>query len=102
MRPRVPWMNESDDAILEFYRDLESAEFRIELPPTPVWLNLTQNIGMLDKSRDTISRRMNKLEEIGLLECTDEKRRYYKITDKGIAYLEGKLDCDDLKVSDED
>ena len=96
MRPRVPWMNETDDAILEFFEELESSGFRIWLAPTPVWINLTQNLGVLDKSRDTISRRMGKLAEMGLLERTDDKRGYYCITEKGLAYLAGELEAEDL------
>ncbi|QZA89546.1 helix-turn-helix domain-containing protein [Salinarchaeum sp. IM2453] len=101
MRPRVPWMNETDDAILEFYQELEQAGFRIALPPTAVWVNITQELGMLDKARNTVSRRMKKLNEMGLLEITDEKRRYYRITDKGIAYLEGELEYDDLVLPED-
>lgn len=101
MRPRVPWMNETDGAILEFFAELESAGFRIWLSPTPVWINATQNLDVLDKSRDTISRRMVKLAEMGLLERTDEKRGYYRITDKGVAYLNGELDADDLLPPDQ-
>lgn len=96
MRPRVPWMNETDDAILEFYAELDAVGFRIWLAPTPVWINLTQNLSLLDKSRDTISRRMAKLAEMELLVRVDDKRGYYRITDKGLKYVAGDLDADDL------
>lgn len=101
MRPRVPWMNETDDAILEFFEELASAEFRVCLAPTPVWLNLTQELEVLEKSRDTVSRRMGKLAEMGLLERVDEKRGYYRITDMGLAYVAGELDADNLTPPDE-
>lgn len=101
MRPRVPWMNETDDAILEFFVELDAVGFRIWLAPTPVWLNLTRNLRVLDKSRDTVSRRMGKLAEMELLERTDEKRGYYCITDKGVAYVAGELDAEDLLPPDE-
>jgi DNA-binding transcriptional ArsR family regulator len=90
-------MNETDDAILEFYAEFEETGFRPWFAPTPVWLNLTKNLGALDKSRDTISRRMGELAEMGLLERVDEKRGYYRLTDHGVAYLEGEVEAEDLR-----
>ena len=102
MRPRVPWMNETDDAILEFYAELEdSADFRISLPPTAVWYNLVEKMEVLDRSKNTVSRRMNKLHSMGLLEKSDEERGYYHLTDKGQNYLAGDLDADDLQINTE-
>ena len=100
MRPRVPWMNESDDAILEFLRELRIGDAQVALPPTAVWLNL-QEMDALDRAPNTISRRFSTLEGIGLVECIDEKRGYYRITDKGIAYLEGELERDDLVLPED-
>ena len=98
MRARVSWMNEADDAILEYLQELEtSTGHRISLPPTTVWYNLVEELGMLDRSQNTISRRMNVLAEGGLLEKTDSKRGYYRVTDLGIAYLEGELRSEDLE-----
>ena len=98
MRARVPWMNEADDAILEYFQELETRSgHRISLPPTALWHNLVDQLGVLDRSQNTISRRMNILSEAGLLKKTDEKRGYYKITDRGVAYLEGELNVSDLK-----
>lgn len=103
MRPRVPWMNETDDAILEFYEELEDpTSFRIALPPTAVWFNLVEVAGLLDKAPNTISRRMGRLDELGLLELVDEKRAYYVFTDKGQAYLDGDLDAEDLQLPDDE
>ncbi|MFC4247669.1 transcriptional regulator [Natribaculum luteum] len=102
MRARVSWMNEADDAILEYLQELETAtDHRISLPPTAVWYNLVEELGVLDRSQNTISRRMNVLSEEGLLEKTDEKRGYYRITDKGLAYLDGELDASDLERDEE-
>jgi DNA-binding MarR family transcriptional regulator len=89
-------MNETDDAILEFLQNLEVDGSRIWLAPTPVWINLTHNLDALSMSRDTVSRRMGKLEAMGLLERVDDDRGYYKITDKGLAYLAEELDRDDI------
>ncbi|WP_455449617.1 transcriptional regulator [Natrinema thermotolerans] len=98
MRARVSWMNEADDAILEYLRELETnTGHRISLPPTAIWYNLVEELGILDRSQNTVSRRMNVLSEAGLLEKTDEKRGYYRITDRGLAYLDGELDTSDLE-----
>lgn len=103
MRPRVPWMNESDDAILEFYEELTAGSGPdIALPPGVIWFNLVKEMGVLDRSRNTISRRMNKLAEIGLLRKVDEERGYYKLTNMGSNYLSGDLDTEDLPSPDEE
>jgi len=48
MRARVSWMNEADDAILEYFQELETdTGHRIALPPTAVWYNLVEELGML-------------------------------------------------------
>ncbi|MWV39729.1 transcriptional regulator [Natrialba sp. INN-245] len=102
MRARVSWMNEADDAVLEYLQELETeAGHRIALPPTTVWFNLVEELGVLDRSQNTISRRMNVLSEADLLEKTDEKRGYYRITDRGIAYLAGELEAKELGNPDE-
>ncbi|NUB91501.1 transcriptional regulator [Haloterrigena sp. SYSU A121-1] len=101
MRARVSWMNEADDAILEYFQELETdTGHRIALPPTALWYNLVEELGVLDRSQNTISRRMNVLSDAGLLEKTDEKRGYYRVTDRGIAYLEGELEASDLDQVD--
>lgn len=97
MRPRVPGMNEVDDAILEFFEELgEVGSERVSLPPSPVKRHIVDELGSVDRERSTFSRRMAKLSERGLLEITDEDGSYYRITDKGLAYLSGDLDAEDL------
>ncbi len=96
-------MNEADDAILEYLRELETdAGHRIALPPTTVWYNLVEELGVLDRSQNTVSRRMNVLSDAGLLEKTDEKRGYYQITDRGLAYLRGELAASELEEKKEE
>lgn len=95
-------MNEVDDAILEYLQELETdTGHRISLPPTVVWFNLVEELEVLDRSQNTVSRRMNVLSDAKLLEKTSEKRGYYRITDHGLAYLEGELDVSDLERSGE-
>lgn len=97
MRPRVPWMNATDDSILEYLSQLEvNGGERVSQSPTAVWVNLNSQLNIIDKTQTTVARRMQQLEQMGLLEKVDEKRAYYSITDKGIDYLEGNISRDDL------
>lgn len=98
MRPRVPGMNEVDDAILEFFEELgKPGGKRVSLPPTPVHHHLTDSLGTVERDASTFSRRMSTLAERGLLEVEDEEAGYYRISDKGLAYLAGELDAADLE-----
>ena len=102
MRPRVPHMNELDDSILEFLAEMGSpGGVRVAMAPTPMWVNIAVIRGMTTKKQNTFSNRMNQLSTIGLLEKIDEQRGYYKITDKGLAYLDGDLDAEDLQLPDD-
>jgi len=83
MRPRVEWMNQTDDRILELLN-----ESGLVLSTAVVAVNL-------DYSRSWVSRRLGKLTKAGLVENTEEG--YYRITDRGRAYLSGTLDADDLE-----
>lgn len=98
MRPRVEGMNEVDDAVLEFF---EAQDEGVALPPTVVWYNLHDLLEVIDKSRDTVARRMRKLTERGLLVKASEERGYYQITDKGKEYLTGEIDPETLKISED-
>jgi len=40
---------------------------------------------------------MSKLSDRGLLELTQKDGSYYRITDMGLAYLEGELDAEDIE-----
>jgi len=91
-------MNEVDDAVLEFF---EVQEVGVALPPTVVWYNLHERLKATDKSRTTIARRMRELHERGLLSKASEERGYYQITQKGLDYLAGDLEADDLRLDDE-
>ncbi|SFC65151.1 hypothetical protein SAMN05444422_11338 [Halobiforma haloterrestris] len=97
MRPRVPWMNEVDDAVLEFLQELEIDGQPVALKPGAVHYNLVEEFGMVDRSLSTFSRRMDVLADHGLLEKTEDgKGSPYRITEKGWAYLEGDLDAEEL------
>lgn len=86
MRPRVEWMNQTDDRILELLE-----ESGLDLSPSVLAHNL-------DYSRSWISRRISKLSETGLVESDGT---YYHITEKGRDYLAGDLEAEDLRLDDE-
>ena len=94
-------MNEVDDAILEYFEDLGTVSGeRVTLPPGPVHYNIVEVLGISSKSRSTFSRRMSNLADYGLLELVDETKSYYQVTDKGLRYLSGELDADELVETD--
>ena len=82
-RPRIGWMTQADDRILEVMEDSG-------LILTPAVLH--ENI---DYSRNYISDRCRTLNEAGLL-AKDGEGLYY-ITEKGKAYLSGEIDGDELE-----
>ena len=83
MRPRVDWMNQTDDRILELLDESD-----LILTPAVMARNL-------DYTRNWVSRRVGKLESAGLVEPVDSG--YYRISDRGRAYLTGDLDAEDLE-----
>ena len=84
MRPRVEWMNQTDDRILELLD-----ESGLILSPAVIAVNLEYN-------RSWISRRISKLVDAGLVESINEG--YYRITDFGREYLVGDIDADELEA----
>lgn len=87
MRPRVEWMNQTDDRIIELLD-----ESGLELSPAVLAKNL-------EYSRSWVSRRLSKLVKAELIEVNDGS--YYQITEKGRAYLAGELDAEDLEAGEE-
>lgn len=82
-RPRVDWMTQADDRILEVMEDSG-----LVLTPAVLAANL-------DYSRNYISDRCRLLNEAGLL-AKDGEGLYY-ITERGRAYLSGEIDGDVLE-----
>ncbi|WP_255168506.1 helix-turn-helix domain-containing protein [Natrononativus amylolyticus] len=82
-RPRVSWMTQGDDRILETL-----ASSGLILSPAVIAINIGY-------TRNYVNKRVRKLSEAGLLERVEEG--YYEITDDGRAYLEGKLEAADLE-----
>jgi predicted transcriptional regulator len=79
-------MTSADDTILEFFE-----EHSIALPPTAVSYNI-------DFSDTHVRNRMRKLADEGLLIKVDDKKGYYRITEKGRKYLAGDLDAGELET----
>ncbi|NGM69864.1 ArsR family transcriptional regulator [Natronolimnobius sp. AArcel1] len=86
MRPLVSWMTKSDPAILEFFE-----ETGIAMPPAVVSYNIH------GVSHPTVKRRLPVLVEHELLEKVDEDRGYYRVANRGRAYLSGELEADELE-----
>lgn len=91
-------MNETDDVILEYLRDIRpSAE-----PPTVIHFNIHNprrgSLGLDARVTDgrfalnTLRNRLDRLEDVGLVEIVREKGRYRAITEDGLRYLRGELD----------
>jgi len=82
-RPRVSWMTQADDRILETLADTD-----LILSPRVLEANI-------DYSRHYLSTRLGKLRDAGLVDRVDEG--LYRITDRGRAYLEGELEAEELE-----
>lgn len=84
-RLRAEWMTFSDDIILEFLEDSGAAHNK---------QGLANNLNHRDSdiSYTTLNRRIPKLHEAGLIEPIPGKGKYYEITEKGEAYLQGEAD----------
>ncbi|MGB9931126.1 helix-turn-helix domain-containing protein [Haloarcula amylolytica] len=87
MRPRVEWMNQTDDRLLDLLDESD-----LELSPAVLAKNL-------DYSRSWVSRRLSKLVDAELVAVDDGS--YYSITQRGRDYLAGDLEAEDLQLSDE-
>lgn len=82
MRPRVEWMTQGDERILEFLQEKD-----IVATPSVVAANI-------DYTGEYISRRCRKLATAGLLQRVDASN--YRLTDLGERYLEGDVTADEL------
>lgn len=86
MRQRADWMTGADDTILEFLAETDAAFSKRGLE-----VNFErENIGL---SYSTLKRRLPTLEEHDLVEELETEGAWYRITDKGRAYLAGEFDA---------
>lgn len=87
MRPRVDWMTQADERVLEFLREKE-----IVASPSVIGANI-------DYTGEYISRRCRKLADAGLVQRADATN--YRITEKGEQYLDGELSTSALEINEE-
>lgn len=77
MRPRVEWMTQADERILEFLDEKD-----IVASPSVIAANI-------DYTAEYISRRCRTLEDAELLQRVDASN--YRLTDLGEDFLEGEI-----------
>lgn len=87
MRPRVDWMTQADERVLEFLREKD-----IVASPSVI----AANIGY---TSEYISRRCRKLAEAELLQPVDPSN--YQLTQLGERFLAGEVEAEALKREDE-
>ena len=83
MRPRIDWMTQADERILEFLKEKE-----IVASPSVIAANI-------DYTGEYISRRCRELANEGLLQRVDASN--YRLTDLGREFLEGDVDAEHLE-----
>lgn len=87
MRRRPDWMRPTDDLILETL-----AKSELVLTPAILAYNL-------DLDRSHVNKRLRSFEEHGLVHKPD--RGKYGITERGLEYLDGSLDPNELEDSED-
>lgn len=90
-------MTEIDTAVLDYLYDIGHEHgYTVVQPPKTVWFNLVHELEVIDRSPATVRRRMKTLDEEGLLEKIDADGTYYRLSEKGIRYVEGDVSRDEL------
>lgn len=82
MRPRVEWMTQADERVLEFLQEKD-----IVASPSVIAANI-------DYTGEYISRRCRKLTDAGLLQRVDASN--YRLTELGEEFLSGNVSADDI------
>ncbi|WP_136717728.1 MarR family transcriptional regulator [Halorientalis salina] len=87
MRPRVEWMTQADERILEFLLEKD-----IIASPSVIAANI-------DYTGEYISRRCRKLADGGLLQRVDASN--YRLTELGERFLEGEVDPGEIELDNQ-
>lgn len=82
MRPRVDWMTQADERVLEFLHEKD-----IVASPSVIAANI-------DYTQEYISRRCRKLTNAGLLQRADASN--YRVTELGERFLNGDIGEDEI------
>jgi len=84
MRPRVDWITQADERVLEFLHEKD-----IVASPTVIAANI-------DYTAEYISRRCRKLANMGLLQRVDPSN--YRLTDLGRRFLGGDIEAEEVEL----
>lgn len=84
MRPRIDWMTQADERILEFLQEKD-----IVASPSVIAANI-------DYTGEYISRRCRKLTDAGLLQRVDASN--YRLTELGEQFLSGDIESEDVSL----
>lgn len=87
MRPRVDWMTQADERVLEFLYEKD-----IVASPSVVAANI-------DYTGEYISRRCRKLADAGLIQRVDASN--YRLTELGEKFLAGEVEAEDVQMDNE-
>ena len=82
MRPRVEWMTQADERVMEFLLEKD-----IVASPSVIAANI-------DYTGEYISRRCRTLTDAGLLQRVDASN--YRLTDLGERFLKGEIESDEI------
>lgn len=97
MRDQAKWMNSATIPVLELLAEYEN----LALPGTTIALNLDR-IQTDAPSESTVYRALTPLHDRGLIRAIGSETTHYMITDRGLGYLEGKIDASDLDIPEQD
>ena len=86
MRPRVDWMTQADERVLEFLYEKD-----IVASPSVIAANINY-------TQEYLSRRCRKLTDAGLLQRIDASN--YRVTDLGERFLAGEIDAEELEFDE--
>lgn len=87
MRPRINWMTQADERVMEFLQEKD-----IIASPSVIAANI-------DYTSEYLSRRCRRLAEAGLLQRVDASN--YRLTSLGDRYLSGEVEPDELEEPEE-
>jgi predicted transcriptional regulator len=86
MRPRVEWMTQGDERIMEFLEEKD-----IVASPSVIAANI-------DYTAEYISRRCRTLEDAEMLQRIDASN--YRLTELGEDFLEGEVEAEELECNE--
>jgi len=92
MRRRADWMTRNDDVVLEILLDADP----IAIPPQVVHYHIEQSSATLEVTKQTVSNRLQKLNQANLVSRERGDAGYYRLSDHGRDYLNGDAEAPDI------